>query len=220
MKNFNTNKNSNQSGRSMIEMLGVLAIVGVLSVGGIAGYSKAMMKFKINKTIDQVTHIATNIRTLYSQQTTYAGLNAVNAIEMGAIPDGLGSIANWVGYADYISGNPFGGGVNVYGGSSDRGFNIAYTGLSKEACITLATYDWGSNHSSGLLAITVHSIFSLSGPRGVYPSSTNDCHIGEFDYAAAACPGDSVNPTPMSVTKAAQACNCGDEGCSVGWTFK
>ena len=40
-----------QSGRSMIEMLGVLAIIGVLSVGGIAGYSKAMEKWKIIKTI-------------------------------------------------------------------------------------------------------------------------------------------------------------------------
>ena len=39
-----------QNGRSMIEMLGVLAIIGVLSVGGIAGYSKAMLKIKINKT--------------------------------------------------------------------------------------------------------------------------------------------------------------------------
>lgn len=37
---------SNQSGRLMIEMLGVLAIVGVLSVAGIAGYSKAMAKYK------------------------------------------------------------------------------------------------------------------------------------------------------------------------------
>ena len=62
-----------QSGRSMIEMLGVLAIVGVLSVGGIAGYSKAMMKFKINKIAAQVSQIATNIRTLYAQQTTYYG---------------------------------------------------------------------------------------------------------------------------------------------------
>ena len=43
----------NQSGRSMIEMLGVLAIIGVLSVGGIAGYSKAMEKWKINKTIEE-----------------------------------------------------------------------------------------------------------------------------------------------------------------------
>ena len=37
----------------MIEMLGVLAIVGVLSVGGIAGYSKAMEKFKLNKAISE-----------------------------------------------------------------------------------------------------------------------------------------------------------------------
>ena len=43
----------NQFGRSMIEMLGVLAIVGVLSVGGIAGYSKAMEKWKINKVIEE-----------------------------------------------------------------------------------------------------------------------------------------------------------------------
>ena len=40
-------------GRSMIEMLGVLAIVAVLSVGGIAGYSKAMEKFKIDKAIGE-----------------------------------------------------------------------------------------------------------------------------------------------------------------------
>ena len=53
-----------QSGRSMIEMLGVLAIIGVLSVGGIAGYSKAMMKYRINKTIEQITLIAGNVRTL------------------------------------------------------------------------------------------------------------------------------------------------------------
>ena len=37
------------AGRSMVEMLGVLAIIGVLSVGAIAGYSKAMMKYKLNK---------------------------------------------------------------------------------------------------------------------------------------------------------------------------
>lgn len=44
---------NNQFGRSMIEMLGVLAIIAVLSVGGIAGYSKAMEKFKVNKLLDE-----------------------------------------------------------------------------------------------------------------------------------------------------------------------
>ncbi len=44
-------------GRSMVEMLGVLAIIGVLSVGAIAGYSKAMFKYKSNKQAEQLSTI-------------------------------------------------------------------------------------------------------------------------------------------------------------------
>ena len=54
------NKNlihTNESGRSMVEMLGVLAIVGVLSVGGIAGYSKAMLMYKSNKQMEQINRL-------------------------------------------------------------------------------------------------------------------------------------------------------------------
>ena len=47
--------NIHQSGRSMVEMIGVLAIVGVLSVGAIAGYSKAMQKWKVNKTLNEIS---------------------------------------------------------------------------------------------------------------------------------------------------------------------
>lgn len=43
----------NQTGRSMIEMIGVLAIVGILSVGSIAGYSKAMYTYKVNKLTEE-----------------------------------------------------------------------------------------------------------------------------------------------------------------------
>ena len=45
------------SGRSMVEMLGVLAIVGVLSVGAIAGYGKAMFKYKLNKQTEQLNQV-------------------------------------------------------------------------------------------------------------------------------------------------------------------
>ena len=41
----------NESGRSMVEMLGVLAIIGVLSVGGIAGYTMAMNKYRANEAL-------------------------------------------------------------------------------------------------------------------------------------------------------------------------
>ena len=46
-------RQTNLLGRSMIEMLGVLAIIAVLTVGGIAGYSKAMEMWKINKLTEE-----------------------------------------------------------------------------------------------------------------------------------------------------------------------
>ena len=51
------------SGRSMVEMLGVLAIIGVLSVGAISGYSKAMMKYKLNKQAEQISDLIVNALT-------------------------------------------------------------------------------------------------------------------------------------------------------------
>lgn len=43
-----------QSGRSMVEMLGVLAIIGVISVGGLSAYKYTMKRYRITKTINQV----------------------------------------------------------------------------------------------------------------------------------------------------------------------
>ena len=55
------NEKQGEAGRSMVEMLGVLAIIGVLSVGGIAGYSKAMEKWKTNKIIGEYSYLMQGI---------------------------------------------------------------------------------------------------------------------------------------------------------------
>ena len=57
----------NQKGRSMVEMLGVLAIIGVLSAGGLAGYSKAMYQHRLNKQAEQIGYILENSAVLHSQ---------------------------------------------------------------------------------------------------------------------------------------------------------
>ncbi len=54
----------NEKGRSMVEMLGVLAIIGVLSTAGIAGYTKAMSKIKANEAANQISTIISNYNTL------------------------------------------------------------------------------------------------------------------------------------------------------------
>ena len=47
-----------QFGRSMIEMLGVLALVGVLSIGGIALYRRAVNNHHANTILDDVNRFA------------------------------------------------------------------------------------------------------------------------------------------------------------------
>jgi len=57
-----------ESGRSMVEMLGVLAIMGVLSIGGIMGYNYAIDKHRANETIKDVTLYALSASTQAQQK--------------------------------------------------------------------------------------------------------------------------------------------------------
>ena len=83
------------AGRSMVEMLGVLAIIGVLSVGAISGYSKAMMKYKLNKQSEQISTVIYNSMTTadqFSPPPPNPGSSSVENmtsiyIKLGLIPD-------------------------------------------------------------------------------------------------------------------------------------
>lgn len=75
-----------QSGRSMIEMLGVLAIIAVLSVGGIAGYSKAMEKWKINRAAEDFNYMI------------YGLIEHLDDLRRIKLANG------WIPIADYVSG--------------------------------------------------------------------------------------------------------------------
>ena len=85
-----------EHGRSMVEMLGVLAIVGVLSVGAIAGYSKAMMKYKLNKTTDIATQLFATTFTKFAHDFSSSNADEYGYIYLtqimlkaGWVPDGL-----------------------------------------------------------------------------------------------------------------------------------
>ena len=61
MNKTNKNYKRSQKGRSMVEMLGVLAIVGVLSVGGVYGYGVAMKKHKANELLHRASMLASTV---------------------------------------------------------------------------------------------------------------------------------------------------------------
>ena len=153
---------SEQSGRSMVEMLGVLAIIGVLSVGGIAGYSKAMAKFKTSKALDQVSTTVANVRTLYSGQPNYSGLNTEIAIKMGAI--GAEMLSGQSPTSAKVAYNAFNGEVTI-----SAGFTLVFSGLSKEACVQMASSDWGSGSGSGLVSVQAGTATAGTTASGTLP---------------------------------------------------
>lgn len=147
---------NNENGRSMVEMLGVLAIIGVLSAGGLAGYSKAMFKHKLNNTMEQITMLVTNIRTHYGQQRNYSSISDANLIKLGIIPAIMGPAGSFT--------NPFKGDVEIDGsaiatdgGTAGTAFTVQYAGLPTEACIALSTSDFGSGAGSGFIGVEIGS---------------------------------------------------------------
>lgn len=52
-----------ESGRSMIETIGVLAIAGLLSIGGIVGYRFALDRYRANETINELNIHSVNVAT-------------------------------------------------------------------------------------------------------------------------------------------------------------
>lgn len=194
--------NSEQSGRSMVEMLGVLAIIGVLSVGGISGYSKAMAKFKMSKAMDQMSMLVANIRTTYASMATYSGLNTVVARSYGlASRDMFGPNSQTTASALV---NAFGGSVLVgatqNNGITGTGFAIVYNGLDREACMGLATADWGS---AGLVGITV----------------SNAANNTEPTAAQAITPGFDTSDLPVSLGDASDACSARTATNSITWIY-
>ena len=163
------NKKQIQNGRSMIEMLGVLGVVGVLSVGGLAGYSKAMNKYRVNKTFEQVNTMSQNIRTAFATQKgrdKYKDLHVIGScFSRGALTSAGSSDCNGAKvvkrqqlipdemYGDGASHthtyavrsntgieNSFGGSVGVEG--NEDGFMIEMDNVTADACIDLVTKDW------------------------------------------------------------------------------
>ncbi|MBR3501348.1 MAG: hypothetical protein IKO06_00385 [Alphaproteobacteria bacterium] len=192
MRNFEI---KNQNGRSMIEMLGVLAIIGVLSVGGIAGYSKAMTKYRINKTIEQITLISQNIRTFYSTQKNYIGLSYTVINKAKLIPDEM----------EMIDGNYQGafGTVTIGYATGKKGdgsaFSLGFASIPQEACIELLTMDWGSV-ASGFLGIAKGE----PGWNHGYYQECSDCHS---EHAWIALVGGTEIGIPFPMEKAIVACD-------------
>lgn len=124
-----------ESGRSMIEMLGVLAIMGVLTVGAIGLISTAMRTQKRNTVNEEVLQMVTGVRQLLGEYDDFSHID--NTTIFGAI----GMAAK----------NPYGGTYELaVDPANSRQFIVTINGLSRNDCEYFITKAWSD--SVGYLA--------------------------------------------------------------------
>jgi type II secretory pathway pseudopilin PulG len=141
-----------QSGRSMIEMLGVLAIVGVLSVGALAGYSTAMAKYKANQAVKEINDIIIGVKSLYSEKSNYEGVNANVLVDAGVIQT-----------TERVGGYPanvYGEEMNILPSNRPDGvgiFQFAYFVSDEYACREILLNSSVSDLGADLYRIMIHN---------------------------------------------------------------
>ncbi len=181
---------SNEKGATLIEVLGVMAVLGAIAVGLFAGIARVQKQIKITQAHEQVTRIVKRMRTQFASfHLTDSQMTAENLEKAGIYDNGD------VGENGAV--NVFGTSMRIenhsYNGSYPA-FWMRYNDIPSNVCVDLIMADWGDDPSSGLAAISGGSKsfawkkdFPNCGTDGV-----NYCLPAQLDDAVAMC---SAAPT-------------------------
>ena len=119
-----------ESGRSMIEMLGVLAIMGVITVGAIGMISTAMRTQKLTTVNDEVVQMVTMVRNIHAEYDDFSNMNT-------------DTIFSVIGMADK---NPYGGKYALsVDAANPRQFVVTIDGLAQSDCNALVAKAWSDS---------------------------------------------------------------------------
>ncbi|MDR3208702.1 MAG: hypothetical protein LBT45_02520 [Rickettsiales bacterium] len=120
-------KSRQESGRSMIEMLGVLMIMGVITVAAVQMISAAMRSSKRTTVQDEVAQITTGVRQLLGEYDDFSGIDS-------------NTIFAAIGIS---SKNPYGGKYELQTNPADkRQFVVSIAGLGGSDCEYFKTKAW------------------------------------------------------------------------------
>lgn len=116
-----------ESGRSMIEMIGVLSIMAIITAGAFTLISTAVNTQKRSRVTDDVVTMVNGVRTLLGDYDDFSNIDSKTIF-------GAMSMSNK---------NPYGGIYDIaVDPSNTRQFMVKITGLSKTVCDALSTQAW------------------------------------------------------------------------------
>ncbi|MBO7053541.1 MAG: hypothetical protein J6W27_03865 [Alphaproteobacteria bacterium] len=119
-----------QSGRSMIEMVGVLAVMGLITAAAFVLINSAMSSQRLSRVDDDVAGIVNGVRLLYNSQPDFTGVSADTLVLLG------------FGNADKAYQNPYGGDYILNSQPNARTFTVTLDKLGAKTCTVLSTKTW------------------------------------------------------------------------------
>ncbi len=148
----------NESGRSMVEMLGVLTIVGVLSVGGLNVINRMQNERISTQMLADLSDLARRAKKMACQYDSGYSDYTVFLYKSNAYPEGWTydkTNKKFLG----ARGSTYKVEANTSKSSPDivNYFTITAGNLSAEQCIKLATFDWGGTNATGIRNVRINT---------------------------------------------------------------
>jgi len=174
-------KFTNEKGRSTLEMLCVLAIMGILSVIALNGYQYMMAKYKANKEVALVSQMISVIQQAYISQESYEGLSNNTLNSLAVLPTDFDTtklskmFSPYGGYFSVFSSDPEN--MNRADAVKDNAYTTAVIevrNIPQQTCIFLATTNWGVSLKDGLLGVAVANTSNSSNISGRTGSTVGD----------------------------------------------
>ena len=141
-----------ESGRSMIEMVGVLAVMGLITAAAFVLITSAMRSQKLSRADDDVAALAAGVRLLYNNTTSFTGIGSANVLKVlgfDTVKAPYGNDTYTVGAAQQST-------------KGDR-FYISFNAGDATTCAGLAGRTWGNGGAAKCNGTTLQIFFGRDG---------------------------------------------------------
>jgi len=161
-----------ERGSSLLEMIGVMGIIGVVALGAWGLINSARTKYKLSQGVLQLQSLQKGVARFYAAAGNYNGLREDDAIESlieNRVPPhgmatSLNELRNIFGTAVEIKDVPYEN-ESDYGSSSDS-FSITFKSLKAAECVEMASIVWLQHDGVNLVSVTIGEV------KYVWPASS------------------------------------------------
>ncbi len=174
-----------QNGRSMIEMLGVLSIIGILTVGGFNLVSKTVSENRVNKVIDEVGDLARRTRVVFREfiydckdKNSGTCSNGSDMSEYIHDAKSYPTALEWVDSSNecnkcFLDDEDVQMTVSYKQESDVEYYVLKIAAMSEEICMAIANGQWGTMAANGFSGISFEASSVIKGSVDLTAATTS-----------------------------------------------